>query len=150
MPAEDFEHQAVVAAGRDRCWDALTDVERLVGWVPILSDAVELAPLERYSAVLTDKLGPFSLRADLTIDITEIEPGRHIGLVAEGRDRQLDSRIYVMGHLELESVGSGTAVHVQGRYEVTGRVATFGAPMIRMKAGKIIGAFFAGLTDALA
>ena len=122
---------------------------QLVAWVSILSDAVEHVPLERYSAVLTDRLGPFSLRADLTIVITEVELGSHITVEAEGRDRRVDSRIYLAGRLGLEPTGDGTAVHVRGRYEVTGRVATFGGPMIRAKADKIIEDFFTGMTGSL-
>ena len=45
--------------------------------------------------------------------------------------------------------GSGTALGVTGRYEVTGRVATLGAAAIRKKGDKILAEFFANAAKEL-
>lgn len=150
MPSETFERTAVVGADPGRCWSILTDVQRLVGWVSIVSDAKEIDPLARYTAVLTDRIGMFALHADLAIEVRDVEPGRSISLVAEGEDRQVASRLFVEGRLDLQPVDGGTRVNVNGRYEVTGRVATFGGPMIRSKANGILDDFVAGVQRELA
>ena len=70
--------------------------------------------------------------------------GRGIRVHAEGEDRQVSSRILVDAVLELlPQDGAGTLVAVAGGYEVSGKVATMGAGMIRQKATKILDEFFA-------
>lgn len=149
MPSETFRREVTVDRGPELTWNAVTDINQLVSWVPILSQAVEHEPLRRYTAYLVDRLGPFSLKADLSIEVTEFVEEKSISIRAEGHDRQVDSRILVEGNMELRETSHGTALEVHGRYEVTGKVATFGGPMIRSKAEKIIEDFFLGLTETL-
>jgi carbon monoxide dehydrogenase subunit G len=143
MPAMTFERELLVTAGPDDSWKVLTDVPRLVSWVTIVDQAKELAYLESYTAVLMDKLGPFKLRADLDITVSEVEVGRRIRVRANGEDRQVASRIGVDALLTLDPAEDGhTRVRVTGTYEVVGRVATLGSGMIKQKAAKIIDEFF--------
>lgn len=142
MPSEEFRRELVVGADPTRCWATLTDVPRLVEWISLLSDAEEQDPLRRYRAVLTDRLGPFSLRAELAIDVDELVMDRSLHLRAEGEDRHVASRIVVDGRLELVPAETGTRIRVDGRYEVTGRVASLGSAMIRKNANRIVEEFF--------
>lgn len=143
MPSAQFNRDLVTSTGPQEAWKVLTDVTRLVDWVTIVSEAVEITPLEHYTAVLADKVGPFKLRADLEIRIPEIEAGQRIRVVAKGEDRQVSSRIGVDATLSLTPAGDGaTMIVVDGRYEVTGRVASMGSTVIKQKAQKIIEEFF--------
>ena len=143
MPAIEFERSQIVAADPERCWTVYTDVPRLVTWVSILDDAKEIAPLETYTAVLADRLGPFKLKADLDIKVSEVLPGEHIRVRADGEDRQVASRIAIDAVLAMDRQEIGTLVCARGNYEVVGRVATMGASMIVKKANKILDEFFA-------
>jgi carbon monoxide dehydrogenase subunit G len=142
VPSVTFNRDIAVSAAPETCWSVLTDVPRLVDWVTILDDANEITHLEKYTAVLMDRMGPFKLRADLDITVSEVEEGRHIRVHAEGEDRQVASRIVVDAVLTLSVVGDSTVIAVDGMYEVSGRVATMGAGMIRQKATKILDEFF--------
>ncbi|HET9188836.1 MAG TPA: SRPBCC domain-containing protein [Acidothermaceae bacterium] len=138
-----FNRELSVSSDTKTCWEVLTDVPRLVEWVSIVDDAHEIAPLEKYTAVLMDRLGPFKLRADLDIVVSEVEIGRRIRVRASGEDRQVSSRIGIDAVLTLDDLAAGgTKVQVDGSYEVIGRVATLGAGMIRQKAAKILDEFF--------
>jgi uncharacterized protein len=144
MTAQRFERELTVPAERQRCWEVLTDVVRLASWVDILHDAIEISRLEKYEAVLQDRLGPFKLRAVLDIVVDVVEDGAHVRIRASGQDRQVGSQITVTGTLRLEELPAGeTAIAVDGSYEVTGRVATMGSGVIRKKADKILEQFFA-------
>lgn len=150
MPTSPFSRSMAVAADRHECWSTLTDVPRLVGWVDVVEDARELSPLETYTAVLLDRLGPFKLRADLDIRLTDVEVGRHIRVTAEGEDRQVRSRLSVAATLDIEEVdGGGSRVVVEGTYEVTGRVASMGSGTIRKKAERILDDFFSEVASTL-
>lgn len=143
MPSMTFNRELSVSSDTKTCWEVLTDVPRLVEWVSIVDDAHEIAPLEKYTAVLMDRLGPFKLRADLDIVVSEVEIGRRIRVRASGEDRQVSSRIGIDAVLTLDDLAAGgTQVQVDGSYEVIGRVATLGAGMIRQKAAKILDEFF--------
>jgi carbon monoxide dehydrogenase subunit G len=150
VPAATFTREITVTADPTRCWAVLTDVPRLVDWVTILDDAKELTHLDRYAAVLADRLGPFKLRAELDIAVSEVEEGKRIRVRANGEDRQVASRIGVDAVLELRAQDDGsTVIGVDGTYEVIGRVATLGAGMIRTKANKIMDDFFTRATKEL-
>lgn len=142
VATEQFSREIAVATDPDGTWQVLTDVSRLAGWVGIVRDVVELSRLEKYTAVLEDRVGPFKLRADLEIAAQVVREGRHIELQASGRDRAVDSRISVSAKLVIAESGSGTTVAVDGTYQVTGRVASMGSGVIRKKADRILADFF--------
>lgn len=150
MASEQFSRELTVTADVDRTWAVLTDIERLASWVSIVHDVVELSRLEKYTAVLQDKVGPFKLRADLSITARVVHDGRDIELEASGRDRSVDSRIAVSASLQLHELGDGrTEIRTAGRYQVTGRVASMGSGVIRKKADRILEDFYSNAAREL-
>ena len=143
MTTADFSRQLTVTAPPEQTWTVLTDVDRLAGWVGIVQDVVELSRLEKYSAVLMDRVGPFKLRADLEINVTVVRDGEEVEVEASGRDRAVDSRIAVRARLRLSAAEhGGSTIATEGRYEVTGRVASMGSGVIQKKADRILADFF--------
>lgn len=150
MPTSTFDRRLDVAASPKRAWEVLTDVPRLVDWVDIVEKANEIRPLDRYTAVLQDKIGPVKLRADLNITVGEVDVEKRIALRAEGQDRQVGARLVVNAAMVLDNGESaGTSVHISGSYEVTGRVAAMGTSTINKKAQKILNQFFSRAAEAL-
>jgi uncharacterized protein len=147
---QEFGERVRLAAGREAVWETVGDIPTVLSWISIVGSAEEVEPDSRYRAVLEDRLGPFRLRADLDIDVTEREPARRIRARADGEDRQIGSRLIIEVELALEEDDGGTAVDVHGSYEVTGRPASLGASSIRKKASKILAEFFASAERALA
>ncbi|MGN6244041.1 MAG: CoxG family protein [Motilibacteraceae bacterium] len=137
-------------ASPEQSWSTLTDVPQVAGWVSIVEDAKELSPLDRYTAVLMDRLGPFKLRADLDIVVTALEPGRSITFRASGEDRQVGSRLVIEAAMSVEPrTPEGSLARFDGVYEVTGRVASMGSGTINKKADKLMAEFFAAAEAAL-
>jgi carbon monoxide dehydrogenase subunit G len=149
MPAASFSRELQLAAPADSCWAALIDVPTLVSWISVLDEAHEIEPLQRYSAALMDKVGPFKLRADLGITLSDVQPGRQVRLRAAGEDRQVGSRVRVEAEVRLADRDGGTVLSCDGSYEVAGRVATLGAGTIRKKADKLMDEFFGNVQRAL-
>jgi carbon monoxide dehydrogenase subunit G len=127
----------------------LTDAETLAGWVGIVHSVTEIRHLERYRAVLQDKVGPFKLRADITMTVSVEVDGRKLSVSAAGRDRAVDSKIKVDAVLELSEDGAGTMIAVEGTYQVTGKVAAMGGGVIHKKADRILDDFFVNAERAL-
>jgi carbon monoxide dehydrogenase subunit G len=150
VPSSSFSREITVTADAERTWATLTDVPLLVEWVSVVEQAEEISPLEKYSAVLMDRLGPFKLRADLDITLSNVEVGKHVAMRAEGEDRQVGSRVVVLAQLDIDTAASGACVvRATGTYEVTGRVASMGAGTIRKKADKILDEFFDHVASSL-
>ncbi len=149
MPAASFSRELQLAKPAQLCWATLIDVPTLVSWISVLDEAREIEPLRRYDAVLTDKVGPFRLRADLDITVSDIQPGSRARLRACGEDRQVGSRITVEAEARLVDGRAGASLVVRGSYEVVGRVATLGAGTIRKKADKLMDEFFRNVKLAL-
>lgn len=143
MPTEEFRRDLRLDLPRREVWRVLMDVERVAGWVGLVGEVRELSPLSRYRAELADRVGPFRLRADLEIRVREMEEGSKVVIEAEGEDRHIRSRIKVDVTLHILDEGEASVLRMEGRYEVTGRVATLGSSMIRHKAQKILDEFCA-------
>jgi carbon monoxide dehydrogenase subunit G len=150
MPTVHFARTLSVGSSPEEVWAVVTDVERVAGWVTVLGAVEELTPLSAYRATLTDRLGPFRLSADLQVDVVEAVTNQAIRFIADGEDRQVSSRIQIDARLSLSAQGDRTSVKVEGHYEVTGRVATLGASMIKAKGDKILDEFFQAATRELA
>jgi carbon monoxide dehydrogenase subunit G len=148
---EALERQFRVASPLADVWARLLEVPRVASWLPILNSVTERVALTEYGAVLEDKVGGFALRADLQIDVVRLEDMVEIAVHAYGEDRQVRSRILIDAAARLDADGvDGTLVSVSGSYEITGRVATLGAGVIRSKANKLVDRFCAEAEGGLA
>ena len=85
MPSQDFQHHVVIDLGRPQAWEVLMDVQTVAGWVGLIGQVEEISPLSRYRAELSERVGPFRLRADLEVNIKRVEEGSMVVLEAEGR-----------------------------------------------------------------
>lgn len=149
MPRTEFSRELAVKSAPGDTWAAMIDVPRLVSWVSIVEDAVELEPLATYTAVLMDRLGPFKLRADLDVTVSDVVDGRSLKVRALGEDRQVGARLLVIASLEVRPEEHGSTVITDGVYEVTGKVASMGSGTINKKAQKILDEFFTAASEDL-
>ena len=147
---QDVSRTVHVSAPPDRVWSVLLDFQRVAAWLSVVRDLREIEPRNKYTTVLEDKVGPFALRADLSIDVSTDDTTRHLHVSGSGEDRQVASRISAALDVAVGAQGTGSDVVVTGRYEITGRIATLGAGAIRKKGDKVLEDFFASLERELA
>ena len=146
---QDFAKDMRIPAPCASVWDALLDVQRVASWLSIVRDVREVEPLRRYTAVLEDRVGPFALRADLTVGVEPDQARRRLKVAAAGEDRQVASRISATLEVTVTEDGDATQLAVRGRYEIAGRMATLGAGAIRKKGEKVLDEFFANAVREL-
>lgn len=146
---QDFSKDMRIAAPAAAVWAALLDVQRVASWLSIVSDVREVERLRRYTAVLEDRVGPFALRADLTVGVEPDDAARRLKVTAAGEDRQVASRISAALDVSVAEEGTATLLAVRGRYEIAGRMATLGAGAIRKKGEKVLDEFFANAAREL-
>lgn len=127
-----------VGRSQENVFDLLLNVGTVAGFVPVISELVEIVELKEYSAVLEDQVGPFKLRADLIIKTVVDEILRSFSIDARGEDRQVKSAIRVLATLTVvASSETSSRIELSGTYEVSGKVATLGASVIKRKAQKL-------------
>ena len=153
---EAVEREFVVDAARAEVWPRLLEVETVASWLPIMHSVTEVSSGgsgidgSSFRAAFEDKVGPFSLRADLRIEVAGVQEPDEVSIRARGEDRQIRSRIMIDAACLLSEDGPDrTRVRLSGAYEITGRVATLGAGVIRSKANKLIDAFCTNATVGL-
>lgn len=149
MPSGDFEGSLDVKHSPEECWGVLTDVNRVAKWVTVVGEVAEIERLQSYSAVLEDQFGPFKLKADLDIQVTDLDEGKSIAFKAKGQDRQVSTTIIVDADLSLKPTEAGTEILVKGKWNVIGTVATMGSGTIRKKADTIMEEFFTAARQEL-
>jgi carbon monoxide dehydrogenase subunit G len=147
---QDISKDVRLAAPPAAVWQALLDFDRVASWLPIVHQLREVEPMRRYATVLEDRVGPFSLRADLAVDVTVDADARRLHVSASGEDRQVASRITATLDVSVMDDGSGSVLAARGRYDITGRMATLGASAIRKKGEKVLDDFFSNATRDLA
>ncbi len=147
----------MVEADRADVWPRLLDVEAVASWLPIMHSVTEVSSGRSgidgssFQAAFEDKVGPFSLRADLRIEVAGVRESEEVSIRARGEDRQIHSRIMIDAAAHLTDAGPDrTRVRLSGAYEITGRVATLGAGVIRSKANKLIDTFCTNAAAGLA
>jgi carbon monoxide dehydrogenase subunit G len=145
---QEFHETLTVAQPPGAVWAVVSRIPTVLSWISIVEQVEETAP-DRYRVVLADRLGPFKLRADLEVGVTERVEPRSIHAHGDGEDRQIGSRLIVDVALELAELAEGTQLDVSGSYEVTGRPAALGAGSIRKKAATILAQFFAAADASL-
>ena len=153
---EAVDREFVVEAARDEVWPRLLDVQAVASWLPIMHSVTEMSTGpsgidgSSFQAAFEDRVGPFSLRADLHIEVAGVREPEEVSIRARGEDRQIRSRIMIDAACVLSDAGPGqTRVRLSGSYEITGRVATLGAGIIRSKATKLIDTFCTNATHGL-
>ena len=139
---QEFAKTIRLEASPDQVWKALLDFHRVASWLSIVREVRDIEPPRRYAAVLEDRLGPFAMRADLDLTVDTKQEERRLLVSAAGEDRQVASRIAATIELAVNGSDGGASLEVNGRYEVTGKVATLGAGAIRKKGDRILQEFF--------
>ena len=127
-----------LSRGVSEVFGQLQDVQLISSFLPLLSELKEIEPLKSYEAVLEDRVGPFKLRADLSINITIDHDALKFSVEARGEDRQVRSAIRISAEMNFTTNSeSQTVLTVTGTYEISGKVATLGASVIKGKATKL-------------
>jgi uncharacterized protein len=130
-------------------WTLICDVSALAACAPNVSELRALEPEGRYTALVSDRLGPFTLSVPVEIEIREAEVEHRIVARLAGADRRGQAR--VRGDLvgTVEPTSGGTRVTLSMKLEVLGKLATIGATPMRRRADDLFSTFAQRLQAAL-
>ncbi len=128
--------KALVVPGRpEEVWEVLWDVSLGAGCIRGASDVVTIEDRRAYSAVMTQKIGPFTVRFPLSIQVLEAVPPTLLTIVASGRDTRIASGMKTTMRLRLEPAGDNeTALAIDTDVTLQGKLASLGQGLINGKA----------------
>src|SRR5262245_27171610 len=145
-----LETQVTVHVPRQSVWDFLWDVPRLTACVPGCEAVEEIEPNTRYQAVVHDKVGPFTLRVPLAVEVLEASAPERLRARAQGRDAAAQSLVKVELTLVLvEMSGQTTTLQVGADITVLGKLGTLGHSVIVRRGEAIVAQFASAVQAAL-
>jgi uncharacterized protein len=126
-----LEDSVVLGAPRERLWALLDDIEALKRILPGCEELEEEAP-GRYRAIMHTKLQFLTLRVKGTAELTDMRPPDHARLEISGKPLGLAGSFTVAVPIDVfETDAGGTRGVYQVDVQLTGRLASFGAPILR-------------------
>ncbi len=117
-------------APRPRIWAIFEDARALARVLPGC-ESLEQAGPGRYHGVLATKIQFLTLRADVTAELRDPRPPTSLRVELTGRPIGLIGSFRVSIPIELEEASEETIVRYRMDVGLTGRLATFGAPLLR-------------------
>lgn len=147
------EH-ALIDGPPQAVWAILDDADALARVLPG-AESIEVTGPGEFRGVLAARLQFLSVRADVQATFRDADPPRHLRLVLDGRPRGLAGSFRVSIPLDLvprdgpRGPASTTLADYEIELETTGRLATFGAPMLRDTMRRQIAALLANVDREL-
>lgn len=126
-----MEDDVTVAAPRDRLWQVIDDPEALKRVLPGCEE-LEMESPGRYRAVIRTKLPFLTLRAHGTAEVADVQRPGHMRIQITGKPLGLVGSFTVSVPVDLtETDDGGTRADYAIDLQLTGRLASFGAPILR-------------------
>jgi carbon monoxide dehydrogenase subunit G len=145
----DISKAASLNVPQAQAWELLRDVPRLSACIPKVSDVQVLEADQRYAAVVSDRIGPFSLSMPINIEVKDVEPPRRITADLSGDDKRGQARVRGTLEATAEAQNGSTQLRLGMRLEILGRLATLGAVPIRRRADEVLSEFLRNVASSL-
>jgi carbon monoxide dehydrogenase subunit G len=124
------EEEVVVAVERDRIWPVFEDATALARVLPGCERLEQVGPTT-FRGILATKLQFLTIRADVTASLVELRPPGHLQLELDGRPRGLTGGFRATLPIDLAADPGGTRIRYRLELTTSGRLASFGAPLMR-------------------
>jgi carbon monoxide dehydrogenase subunit G len=125
----------------DEVWTLLQDPVRVAGCLPNVKDFEPAAEPGRYTTLLVERLGPFSVQVALTIEVSEDPGARRMVAAVAGEDRAGQARVRGDVTATVTAAGEGAILDVASNVEVLGRMAALGAVPMRRRGDQVFEQF---------
>jgi carbon monoxide dehydrogenase subunit G len=134
-------HTAKVKAPADKLWLAAMDLPAAAQCMPGVA-AVTAAGADRYKGSLLVQVGPVRLVLDGDIAVVaRDDTARRARLTVDAKDTRLGGNVHASADVSLRAVDTGSEITIDADLDLAGPIATFGAPVIRRKAGQLLAQF---------
>ena|SRR5689334_21961793 len=142
------DETVVVRVARGRIWEAFGDADLLAQVLPGCETLTATGD-GTLRGVLATKLQFLTLSADVTGTLADREPPDRLRLELDGKPRGLAGGFRAVIPIDLAEELDGTRIHYTVDLATSGRLATFGAPIMRDSFRKQVATLIANLERVL-
>ena len=136
-----FQKEVEILAPREKVWQFIWDVDRFIACVPGCKEAKTLEEGKRYTAIMTERVGPFKVEFPTTIEVLEREELTRIKARATGADNKIGSRMKIELDVNLRAQGDKTILGFVAGVDILGKLAALGHGIIKRKADQVLDEF---------
>jgi len=136
-----FQKEVEILATREKVWQFIWDVDRFIACVPGCKDAKTVEEGKRYTAIMTEKVGPFKVEFPTTIEVLERVELSRIKAQAIGADNKIGSRMKIDLDVNLREQDNKTIVEFVAGVDILGKLAALGHGIIKRKADQVLDEF---------
>jgi carbon monoxide dehydrogenase subunit G len=124
-------------------WKLLRDTARLTALLPGVESVASLQEeaREAYTAIVTDRIGPFKITMNVEVRITETVEPSLLKAALKGADSMGLNRMTGSLQLVLTPSLSGTQMQFEAAIEILGKLATLGTVPIRRRTTQVFTEF---------
>lgn len=131
----DFTMEVALPETPEHVWAVMMDVPRIASCIPGCENVQEEARLERYSATLKQKIGPFKLEVPAEIKVDNYEAPRSLKAQASGVDKLTRTKLAVVFDVTLTPIEPASCqFSISAQLQVAGKLASLGYSLIKKKA----------------
>jgi hypothetical protein len=132
--------EQLIAAPRQRVWEALNDPEILRASIPGC-ESLEKEAADRFTATVEVRMGPIGARFNGVVSLTDLDPPNGYILLLQGNGG-ITGSVKGRATVRLREDRGGTLVAFEVDAEVAGRMAQLGGPLIDATAKQLASRFF--------
>jgi carbon monoxide dehydrogenase subunit G len=137
----DISKSVTLPSSVEAVWAFVREPAQVAACLPSIHEFGPGGRPDRYATLLVERLGPFSVRIPLTIDVAENAAGREIVATVTGDDRAGQARVRGEVRATVRPASDGATLEVASHVEVLGRMAALGAVPMRRRGDQIFDEF---------
>ena len=143
----DFSHSLIIDAPAQRVWSLLRDPHSIAPAIPGFQ-ALEVIDDDNFSVQISQRIGPFRVKFDLRMPITEIVDLKLIRATGQGAEAGGGFLKVPSAVGEMASLGDGkTELSFNIEFTLLGKLGAMGYPLVKRKAGEMAQVFGENLRE---
>jgi carbon monoxide dehydrogenase subunit G len=144
-----FSGELTVKAPRASVYKAVRDARFFASCIDGVQDLQETAP-DTYSAIFATRVAYMNFKFKVTVEVIRAEEPREIEAKVEGTPLGIVGRLTATSRTRLTELGDETKIDYEVEAALTGKLGSFGQPVLRSKAKEMERQFAARLAAAFA
>jgi carbon monoxide dehydrogenase subunit G len=144
-----FSGELTVKAPRAGVYKAVRDARFFASCIDGVQDLQETAP-DTYSAIFATRVAYMNFKFKVTVEVIRAEEPREIEAKVEGTPLGIVGRLTATSRTRLTELGDETKIDYEVEAALTGKLGSFGQPVLRSKAKEMERQFAARLAAAIA
>jgi len=145
-----FENTVTLKAPLEDVWHFLSDHNNLLFCIRGVQRLDVIEPEKRYTAYVTEKVGPFKVNFAIDLEREVVEEFQHVRGKASGKDSRIAARFRQDGDLKMRRISNGeTELLFSTDVSIFGKLATLGHWIIKKKADEAMDHFVKSIKSKL-